>query len=136
MFEGFDVADDALCIEEVNGWIGLGIAEAIPERSKYLTLIPSGPFVVDLGNQRFRIELVMETADSGGGRHVPVSVSICARPLPESEGRFPEILSARHWNTRDDAQDAWENGFELDAPDDRTLVRQIADALRADGKAK
>jgi hypothetical protein len=26
MFEGFDVADDALCVEEVNGWIELGLA--------------------------------------------------------------------------------------------------------------
>jgi hypothetical protein len=136
MFEGFDVADDMLCVEEVKGWIERGLAEEISTRSRYLTLIPAKPFTVDLGNQRFQIELGTETTPSGDGRNVPIRYWICARPLPESERRFPEILSAKSWPTVDDAMAAWENGFELDAPEVRTLVRQIAEGLRAAGKAK
>jgi hypothetical protein len=99
-------------------------------------LIPAKPFAVDLGNQRFQIELGTETTPSGDGRNVPIRYWICARPLPESERRFLEILSARSWPTVEEAMEAWENGFALDSPDVRTLVRQIAEALRAEGKAK
>jgi hypothetical protein len=136
MFEGFDVANEALCLEEVKGWVGLGLAEEIPARSKYLTLIPTKSFTVDLGNQRFQIELNTRATASANGRSLPVRYWICARPIPDAEGRYPEVLSAHSWPTIDEAMEAWHNGFELDAPDDRTLVRQIADALRVERKAK